>query len=172
MAPRFIFALVPWLFVACGGGDAPRPPSSDSGAAAKPGKPAPTVEPTADAEHGVAGDKSKAASFTAHLAAKPSYKKGQEGTIVAVVVAADDYKINQEYPYKFTLDAAPAGISYPSSVVRDVARGNKKAIITILFKPDAAGKATVSGECSLSVCTEKNCIIDKVKLAVDVTVEE
>ncbi len=91
--------------------------------------------------------------------------------MTAVVNAIGEYHVNQEYPYKFTLNAAPAGVSYGETVVRNVSRSEKRASISIPFTPQSAGNATISGICSLSVCTSSNCVIEKVPLSVTVKVE-
>ena len=92
--------------------------------------------------------------------------------MTAIVNAVGEYHVNQEYPYKFKMAAAPAGVTYPEAIVRAVNRTEKRATMSIPFTPDAAGTATISGECSLSVCTDSNCVIEKVNLSVAVKVED
>jgi hypothetical protein len=92
--------------------------------------------------------------------------------VTAVVNALGEYHVNQEYPYKFKMGTAPAGVSYPEAIVRAVNRTEKRATMSIPFTPDAAGTHTISGECSLSVCTESNCVIEKAQLSVTVKVED
>ncbi|MBK8942927.1 MAG: hypothetical protein IPM79_36360 [Polyangiaceae bacterium] len=100
-----------------------------------------------------------------------SYKAGQPNAVTAVVKALGEFKVNQEYPFKFTLNAAPAGVSYPETTVRNVARAGKTATISIPFTPSSAGSVTISGTCSLSVCTEAKCLVEKVPLSITVKVE-
>jgi hypothetical protein len=119
----------------------------------------------------VKGNETKGASFTAYMSGAGTYKAGQSGTVTAVVNAIGDYHVNQEYPYKFTLNAAPAGVSYGETVVRNVNRSEKRASISIPFTPQSAGTHTISGVCSLSVCTSSNCVIEKVPMSVTVKVE-
>ncbi len=119
----------------------------------------------------VQGTEKKDAGYSAYLSAKSSYKAGEAGTVTAVVNATGEYKINAEYPYKFTLDAAPAGVSYSETVVRNVTRSEKKASISIPFTPANKGTATISGTCAFSVCTASNCVIQKVPMSVTVKVE-
>lgn len=126
----------------------------------------------ASAKPDVEGEQKKGASFTAYLSAKPSYKKGQPATVTAVVNALGEYHVNQEYPYKFKMGTAPAGVTYPEAIVRSVNRTEKRATMSIPFTPDAAGTHTISGECSLSVCTDSNCVIEKAQLSVSVKVED
>jgi hypothetical protein len=131
-----------------------------------------SVAPTAVASApDVKGDEKKGAAFSAYMSGAGSYKAGQAGTVTAVVNAIGEYHVNQEYPYKFTLNAAPAGVAYGETVVRNVSRTEKRASISIPFTPSSAGTATISGVCSLSVCTSSNCVIEKVPLSVTVKVE-
>lgn len=156
------------------GATAPEP----SATAAKSGAPTGTAAATAgatataSAKPDVEGEQRKGPSFTAYLAAKPSYKKGQPATVTAIVNAIGEYHVNQEYPYKFKMGTAPAGVSYPEAIVRAVSRTEKRASMTIPFTPSAAGTATISGELSLSVCTDSNCVIEKAQLSVNAKIEE
>lgn len=138
------------------------------------GAPTASVVPTTSAGGSapdVKGKETKGASFTAYMSGAGTYKVGQQGTVTAVVNAIGDYHVNQEYPYKFTLIAAPAGVTYGETVVRNVSRSEKRASIRVPFTPISAGAATISGVCSLSVCTSSNCVVEKVPLSVTVKVE-
>ncbi|NUO50645.1 MAG: hypothetical protein HOV80_17460 [Polyangiaceae bacterium] len=143
-----------------------------TGAPSTTGAPGTTASATASAKPDVEGEQKKMPSFTAYLAAKPSYKKGQPGTVTAIVNALGEYHVNQEYPYKFKMGTAPAGVTYPEAIVRAVNRTEKKATISIPFTPSAAGNTTISGELSLSVCTDSNCVIEKAQLSVTAKVED
>lgn len=152
-------ALLALATVACGGGGATDAPA--------PGKePAPTPVAAAAPAREVKG-----ASFTATIEAKPA-KAGETATAVVSVVPSGGYKVNEEYPYKCKLDDPPsAGVSYPTPVVTEVERTKQLATLQIPYVAAKAGTARVGGTCSLSVCTEENCVIEKVALATDVTVE-
>jgi hypothetical protein len=143
-----------------------------TGSPATTGAPGTTASATASAKPDVEGEQKKMPSFTAYLAAKPSYKKGQPATVTAIVNALGEYHVNQEYPYKFKMGTAPAGVTYPEAIVRAVNRTEKKATMSIPFTPSAAGSTTISGELSLSVCTDSNCVIEKAQLSVTAKVED
>lgn len=115
--------------------------------------------------------KTDAAAFSATLKASGPYKVGQQGTLKAVVTAVAPHHVNPEYPFKFALDKAPAGVSYPKPVVTDVKRSEMEATLEVPFTPETKGEVTVSGTCSLSVCTDDACVIEKVPLSAKVTVE-
>ena len=128
--------------------------------------------PTAGSGEPVIGQKAtNGTAFSAYMSAAKSYKAGKPGAVTVVVAAGEGYHVNKEYPYKVKLDAAPAGVSFPSDTVRDVSRAEKTATMSVPFNADAAGSATISGTCSLSVCTETNCVIDKVPVSVTVKIE-
>lgn len=144
-------------------------PTGDTKTPAKPGTTA-VAAGTATPDESNKGEEKKGASFSAYMSGAKSYKAGQAGTVTAVVNALGDYHINQEYPYKVALNDV-AGVSFPEKTVKNVSRGEKRATISIPFTPDKAGTATITGTCSLSVCTKENCVIEKVPLSVSVKVE-
>lgn len=115
--------------------------------------------------------KSDAPAFTATLKVAGPYKVGEPGTLQAVVVAVAPHHVNAEYPFKFAYDKTPAGVTYPKPVVTDVKRTEMEATLDVPFTPESKGEVTVSGTCSLSVCTADACVIEKVPLSAKVTVE-
>ena len=46
-----------------------------------------------------------------------------------------------------------------------------KAVLKVAFTPSKSGPVSVGGKFSLSVCSDKNCLMDKKDLALDVTVK-
>jgi hypothetical protein len=113
----------------------------------------------------------KAASFSAKIEAA-SAKAGEASHAVVTVTPSAGYKINQEYPYKFKADAAAStGVTFASEVVTDVERTKERATMKIPFTAAKAGDAKVVGTVALSVCTDENCVIEKVALAAPVKVE-
>ncbi len=88
------------------------------------------------------------------------------------------YHVNKEYPYKFIATPATGvaflGKSDPNTFTRAsgdfVERGEKTALMTVRFKPTAAGEAKVAGKYKLSVCSADQCLIEEpmIDLAVPV----
>ena len=76
------------------------------------------------------------------------------------LVALNGYKVNEEYPFKFVGDAAPA-LTFEGSGTFDKANRT----MTVKFKADATGKVNVSGVFKLSVCTADVCKIEKAKIS-------
>lgn len=111
------------------------------------------------------------ASFSAWLQTAGAYEAGKPATVTAVLTARDPYKCNDKYPYKFKLDPAGAGVSYPEPIVRGMQIAPKRSTMTIPFIPSQAGPATISGTLYFSVCTDERCLIEQSKLSVSVDVK-
>ncbi len=119
------------------------------------------------------GPKSETENYIAEMKASGDYKAGSEGLVEVTFATKGDYHINKQYPYKFkATDPAPEGLSFPKPILQraDGSFEEKKGSFKVPFLVSKAGKATVSGTLSLSVCSDANCIMDKVplELAVDV----
>jgi hypothetical protein len=117
------------------------------------------------------GPKSETETYIAEIKPSGAYKAGTEGVIEVTIATKGDYHINAQYPYKFkATDPAPDGIKYskPILVRADGTFEEKRGSFKVPFTVSKAGKATVSGTLSLSVCSDANCIMDKVDLDVEV----
>jgi hypothetical protein len=117
------------------------------------------------------GPKAETENYVAEIKASGTYKAGTEGTIDVTFSTKGDYHINKQYPYKFkATDPAPEGIKYSKPILQraDGTFEEKSGSFKVPFTVSKAGKATVSGVLSLSVCSDANCIMDKVDLEVEV----
>ncbi len=115
----------------------------------------------------------EAPSFKVTLEAPGPYVRDKEGFVLVRLSTKGDYKVNEEYPFRFVPQDPPAdGVSYPKPTLGrgDGKFGQKEAEIAIPFVPRKSGKLQVGGVLSLSVCTAENCIMDKRPLVVDVTI--
>ncbi|HEY6079950.1 MAG TPA: hypothetical protein VIW29_14150, partial [Polyangiaceae bacterium] len=76
------------------------------------------------------------------------------------------------YPLKLKLKQTP-GVKYENLTIgKDAAKlDTMKAVMPVSFTPDAAGKRTVAGQLSFSVCTEDKCLMEKRDLALEVSVD-
>jgi ABC-type glycerol-3-phosphate transport system substrate-binding protein len=120
------------------------------------------------------GQKSETESYVAEITASGAYKAGTEGAVEVTLVPKGGYHTNAQYPYKFKVADPPAdGVSYPKPLVQraDGAFEEKKGSFKIPFIAQKSGKSTVGGTLSLSVCSDANCIMDKVPLEVTVDVK-
>ncbi|MFS8069707.1 MAG: hypothetical protein ACMG6S_25355 [Byssovorax sp.] len=119
------------------------------------------------------GPKAETENYLAEIKAVGEYKAGSEGTVEITFSTKGEYHINKQYPYKFKAsDPAPDGVSFPKPILQraDGSFEEKKGSFKVPFVAAKSGKATISGTLSLSVCSDANCIMDKVplELAVDV----
>jgi hypothetical protein len=112
------------------------------------------------------------ASFELKLAAKNSYAAGKEGRVEVVLEAKAPFKVNQEYPYSFSLNASP-GVSFAHMKLnRDrVILEEKRATLSVPFTPTQSGSRTISGTFKFSVCTDEQCLIKKHDLGTSVNVQ-
>lgn len=120
------------------------------------------------------GSKSEQETFVAEIKTTGAYKAGAEGAVEVTLVPKGTYHTNDQYPYKFKLaDPAPDGVTFPKpTLVRaDGTFEAKRGYFKVPFVAAKAGKVTISGTFSLSVCSEANCIMDKVALEVPVDVK-
>ena len=141
----------------------PNPPPGAS-AAALPAAPA-AAEP---APATPAASKYSEAAFELELSPKGEYASGKAGEADIVLNAKAPFHVNQQYPYKFKLKESP-GVSYPNMVVSKeaVKLEPARATLPVTFTPEA-GKHTVSGQLSFSVCTDDKCVIEKRDLALEI----
>ena len=133
---------------------------------------APDASPAAAAAP-VGSPKVSDSSFELSLEApKAALKAGQPGAVEVVLVAKAPFHVNDKYPLKLKLKQTP-GVKYENLTIgKDAAKlETMKAVMPVSFTPDAAGKRTVAGQLSFSVCTEDKCLMEKRDLALEVNVD-
>ena len=81
------------------------------------------------------------------------------------LTALGDYKVNDEYPFKFVADKGELDVDGAAFALD----GKKTGVMTVKFRPAKAGKAKLTGAFRLSVCNEENCQIEAAKIALEVT---
>jgi len=136
------------------------PAAAAESAAAAPAEAAPSTP---------AASKYTEAGFDLVLQPKGSYTSGQAGEAEIVLNAKAPFHVNEKYPYKFKLKEAP-GLKFPNLVVaKDAVKLEPtRATVPVAFTPESAGKHTVAGQLSFSVCTEDKCMIEKRELALEI----
>jgi hypothetical protein len=161
---------------------APKSAEADSNAVAAAGKPAPPktgdkAPPggSAPAAKGAEAKLTQGAvvsdeAYSIWLQAPSPVKAGEPVPVEVVLTAKPPYHCNAEYPHKFKLAAAPAGLSYSEETVRGMKVTPERSVMAIPVKADAPGKPTISGTLSFSVCTAERCMVEKrdVSLALEV----
>ena len=98
--------------------------------------------------------------YTAEMKTTGDYKKDAEGTIeVTVTVLSGEFHINDQYPHKFTPKDAD-GVTFKGPANKDRA-DQKTLVIKVPFTPTKSGPLTVGGKLAISVCSDKNCLMEK-----------
>lgn len=123
--------------------------------------------PTAASKH----DKD---SYVVEIKSSGTAKAGQEGSVEIVIESKGDYHINSKYPLKFKVkDPAPQGLSYTKTVLKreDGKFEDKKGSLLVPFTAAKAGKVKIEGVLSFSVCSDANCVMEKLDLELDVDVK-
>ena len=153
------------------------PPAAEATAAgpipAAPSAPAASDPAPASADPAAApapaASKYSEAGFDLALQPKGAYAAGQAGEAEIVLSAKAPFHVNDKYPYKFKLKEAP-GVKFANLVVAKelVKFEPMRATLPVALTPESAGKHTVSGQLSFSICTEDKCMIEKRDLALDI----
>jgi hypothetical protein len=148
-------------------------PAAPPGAASntQPAARAPSGDPVGAAlgASAVQGPAVSGEGFKVYLEAQPSYVAGKPAHVRVVLLATAPFHCNDKYPYKFTTTASD-GIEFAEPVVRNANVGTERATLDVPFTPKRAGKLTLNGELSFSVCTDDKCLIEKQALSVPVQV--
>jgi hypothetical protein len=112
------------------------------------------------------------ANFDLKMQPKGSYKVGQSGALEIVLDAKKPFHVNDKYPYKLKL-AKSDGVKFPAPIVKKdaVKLETQRAVMSVSFTPESAGKKKIGGQFSFSVCTDDKCLIEKRDLALDVQVD-
>jgi hypothetical protein len=109
--------------------------------------------------------------FQAWLQAVSPVAAGGPATVEVVLVANPPYHCNPEYPHKFKLGAAPAGIAYPEATVKGMEVTPSRSVLKVPIQAQSAGKATVSGTLQFSVCNDERCLVEKKELSLNLEVK-
>lgn len=127
---------------------------------------APPAEPVVSSKVGEA-------SYSLWMQSSGRYKASEQGFVEVVLVPRGEFHCNEQYPYKMKLGAPPAGVTYPSPVVRGegLTVSPTRAVLRVPFVAQSPGEARVAGKFSFSVCTSQQCVMDSRDLSVTVKVE-
>ena len=113
-------------------------------------------------------------SYTVEIKAGSSYKVGTQGSVEIVLVPKGSYHVNEKFQHKFKAsDAPPEGLKYPKTTLakEDGRFTSTRASFSLPFIAAKAGKQKVGGWLVFSVCTDTNCVMDKVEVDVMVDVK-
>ena len=110
--------------------------------------------------------------YLAEAKAEASYQAGQASAFTVGLTPKAGYHIDAQFPMKWKADDAPEGVSFTKPILKreDGTFSEKEGSFKVGFTAAKPGKYTLGGTLSLSVCNEKNCVMEKVPLDVQVTV--
>lgn len=125
----------------------------------------PAAQP-APAESTVGTARVDEANFSINFAPSGAYEAGKDAQAQIVLEAKPPFHVNDNYPYKFKLKDDP-GLVFANAVVGkdNVKLETARATMNVPFKVKDAGKHTLAGQFSFSVCTEDKCLMEKRELA-------
>lgn len=128
-----------------------------SEAAPSQNKPTPMAEGT-----GAAAARVETETYVAYVRPAGEFTKDSEGTVEVVLEAKSDYHINEQYPYKVTPRESD-GVKYAKEKFgrEDGTFEATKAVIRVKFTPTRSGEVKVGGKFALSICSDKQCLMEK-----------
>lgn len=103
---------------------------------------------------------------------------GQECTMTVRLASTSGYHVNKQYPYKFVATSSPGltflGKPEASTFSRESGdfreESDTNATMTVRFKPESKGSASVAGTFKMSVCSDENCQVEQTPIALLVPV--
>lgn len=153
-----VLAVGALVSVACGKSEAAAAPARERAQQVK------------DGDGAAAQQRVETESYVLEIKAPGPYAVGADSTFDVVLTAKTDFHINDQYPYKFTPKDNGNNVTYKGPVGRpDGPVDAHQITIKVPFSATAAGAITVGGRLSLSVCSDKNCLMDKQNLEVATT---
>ena len=123
---------------------------------------------------GPAGPRIETGSFLLAVAPlEDGYRIGKTGEVEIALEGRGDWHVNQEYPIRVDLKAAPGVALKKSELVKDDAKefGEEKVRFLAGVEPSAAGEHEVTCDVSFAMCTEENRILEKRTVAMQLKVE-
>lgn len=119
----------------------------------------------------IAGSRADKDQYLVELKPLGSCKAGSPCTAQISLRSKGAYHINDKFPIKWKAPPSPAsGVSYTKALVKreEGKFGEKEGTLPVGFTIARAGRAKIGGTFSFSVCTDANCLMEKVELDVDV----
>lgn len=118
-----------------------------------------------------AGARVDAETYSVQIVAPLAFEVGKQAAFEIVIKPKDKFKVNMQYPFKFKLaEPPPDKITFEkTTLVRaDGQFSEKMGVMKLLATPTAAGSYKIVGKLALSVCSDANCVMDKVELEITV----
>jgi hypothetical protein len=121
-----------------------------------------------------AGPRIETGSFLLAVApVQPEYAAGRAGEVEIALESRGEWHVNQEYPIRVDIKAAPGVVLPKPELAKDDAKefGDEKVRFLAPIEPSKAGKHEVTCDVSFAMCTEENCILEKRTVAMELEVQ-
>ncbi|MBW2189750.1 MAG: hypothetical protein JRG93_09210 [Deltaproteobacteria bacterium] len=101
------------------------------------------------------------------------YAIGKAGQVEIALEGRGEWHVNQEYPIRVDLRAAPGVALKKNELGKDDAKefSEDKVRFLAAVEPSAAGEHEVTCDVSFAMCTEENCILETRTVAMQLKVE-
>ena len=101
------------------------------------------------------------------------YAVGKAGQVEIALEGRGEWHVNQEYPIRVDLKAAPGVALKKNELGKDDAKEFSEDKVRFLasVEPSAAGEHEVTCDVSFAMCTEENCILETRTVAMQLKVE-
>jgi hypothetical protein len=105
--------------------------------------------------------------------AQPKYAAGKAGELEIALESRGEWHVNQDYPIRVDIEAAPGVTIAKAELVKDDAKefGDEKVRFLASVEPSTAGTHEVTCDVSFAMCTEENCILEKRTVAMELEVQ-
>ncbi|MGB8332610.1 MAG: hypothetical protein WCE62_20970 [Polyangiales bacterium] len=92
-----------------------------------------------------------------------AYRIGKVGELEVALEGRGPWHVNQEYPIRIDLEAAPGVTLKKNELGKGDAEelSEQRARFLVAVEPSAAGQHDVTCDVSFAMCTEENCILEK-----------
>ena len=121
-----------------------------------------------------AGPSIETGSFVLAVApVQQGYTVGKAGQVEIALEGRGEWHVNQEYPIRVDLKAAPGVALMKNELVKDDAKefSEDKVRFVAAVQPSATGEHEVTCDVSFAMCTEENCILEKRTVAMRLKVQ-
>jgi len=125
----------------------------------------------AESELVQAGARAETDSYIVQILPPASLTVGKETNVEITIKPKDKFHVNMQFPFKFKLaEPPPENVSFPKmTLVRaDGTFTEQLGVMKLPVIAKSAGTVKIVGKLSLSVCSDANCVMDKVELEVSV----
>lgn len=140
---------------------------------ARAGEGPPEARSTRSALTRIGAARAESDNYTVELKPASSYKIGAGSSFEVIITSRGGYHINPQFPIRFKTNKAPDNVAYDKDVLKreDGHFEESTGGFKVGFSASKAGSYNVGGTLSLSICSEKNCLMEKVAVDTDVIVK-